>query len=87
MFQITRSAEQAAHAAAEHLPADHIIRVLRPIIEQAKYPMNQAAIAMLQKAIEFMAKDLCMEIIPEIITPLLTVNRRAKLCFDICSLV
>ncbi|CAF3365569.1 unnamed protein product [Rotaria sp. Silwood1] len=70
--EITRSAEQAAHAAAEYLPAENTIRVLKPIIEQAKYPMNQSAIAMLQKTIELMNKDTCTELMPEMIPPLLT---------------
>ncbi|CAF2342440.1 unnamed protein product [Rotaria sp. Silwood2] len=69
---ITRSAEQAAHAAAEYLPADNTVRVLKPIIEQAKYPMNQSAITMLQKTIELMNKDTCTELMPEMIPPLLT---------------
>jgi len=36
--------------------------------------MNQSAINMLQKAIEFMNKDLCLELMPEMIPPLLTVS-------------
>jgi hypothetical protein len=74
ILQITRSAEQAAHAAAEYLPAENTVRVLKPIIEQAKYPMNQSAIAMLQKTIELMNKDICTELMPEMIPPLLTVK-------------
>ncbi|CAF1131653.1 unnamed protein product [Adineta steineri] len=70
--EITRSAEQAAHAAAEYLPAENTIRVLKPIIEQAKYPMNQSAITMLQKTIELMNKDICIDLLPEMIPPLLT---------------
>jgi len=70
--EITRSAEQAAHAAAEYLPAENTVRVLKPIIEQAKYPMNQSAITMLQKTIEFMNKDTCTELMPEMVPPLLT---------------
>jgi len=70
--EITRSAEQAAHAAAEYLPAENVVRVLKPIIEQAKYPMNQSAITMLQKTIEFMNKDICTELMPEMIPSLLT---------------
>ncbi|CAF1218202.1 unnamed protein product, partial [Adineta ricciae] len=70
--EITRYAEQAAHAAAEHLPQENTVRVLKPIIEQAKYPMNQSAITMLQKTIELMNKDICIELMPEIIPPLLT---------------
>ena len=48
--------------------------MLKPIIEQAKYPMNQSAIAMLQKTIEFMNKETCLELMPEMISPLLTVS-------------
>ncbi|CAF1095908.1 unnamed protein product [Rotaria sordida] len=70
---ITRSAEQAAHAAAQYLPAESIVRVLKPITEQAKYPMNQSAITMLQKTIEFMNKDTCLDLMPEMIPSLLTV--------------
>jgi hypothetical protein len=73
-FQLIRSAEQAAHAAAEYLPAENTVRVLKPIIEQAKYPMNQSAIAMLQKTIELMNKETCTELMPEMIPPLLTVS-------------
>jgi hypothetical protein len=36
--------------------------------------MNQSAIAMLQKTIELMNKDTCIELMPEMIPPLLTVN-------------
>jgi CLIP-associating protein 1/2 len=70
--ELIRSAEQAAHAAAEYLPAENTVRVLKPIIEQAKYPMNQSAIAMLQKTIELMNKETCTELMPEMIPPLLT---------------
>jgi len=70
--EITRAAEQAAHAAAEYLPAEHTVRVLKPIIEQAKYPMNQSAISMLQKTIELMPKDICIELTSEIVPILLT---------------
>lgn len=83
IFQLTRSAEQAAHAAAEYLPAENTVRVLKPIIEQAKYPMNQSAITMLQKTIEFMNKETCLELMPEMIQPLLTVN--FSLSFDLLS--
>ncbi|CAF4264550.1 unnamed protein product, partial [Rotaria sordida] len=72
VLQITRSAEQAAHAAAQYLPAESIVRVLKPITEQAKYPMNQSAITMLQKTIEFMNKDTCLDLMPEMIPSLLT---------------
>jgi CLIP-associating protein 1/2 len=81
--EITRSAEQAAHAAAEHLPAESTIRVLKPIIEQAKYPMNQSAITMLQKTIELMTKETCIDLMPEMIPPLLTVNSN-KSCLLFC---
>ena len=36
--------------------------------------MNQSAIAMLQKSIEFMNKDICTELMPEMIPSLLTVR-------------
>jgi hypothetical protein len=36
--------------------------------------MNQSAIAMLQKTVELMNKDICTELIPEMIPPLLTVS-------------
>jgi hypothetical protein len=49
--------------------------VLKPIIEQAKFPMNQSAITMLQKTIELMNKDTCIDLMPEMIPPLLTVNK------------
>lgn len=48
--------------------------MLKPIIEQAKYPMNQSAIAMLQKTIELMKKETCAELMSEMIPPLLTVS-------------
>ncbi|CAF0724124.1 unnamed protein product [Didymodactylos carnosus] len=70
---ITRAAEAAALAAAEHLPSEGCVRVLKPIIETAKYPMNQAAITMLQKTIELMNKDVCARLMPEMIPPLLAV--------------
>jgi hypothetical protein len=38
--------------------------------------MNQSAIAMLQKTIELMNKDTCIELMPEMIPPLLTVRFR-----------
>lgn len=37
--------------------------------------MNQSAITMLQKTIEFMNKDICTELMPEMIPSLLTVSR------------
>lgn len=36
--------------------------------------MNQSAIAMLQKTIELMNKDTCIELMPEMIPSLLTVS-------------
>jgi hypothetical protein len=37
--------------------------------------MNQSAITMLQKTIELMDKDVCLDLMPEIIPSLLTVNK------------
>jgi hypothetical protein len=37
--------------------------------------MNQSAIAMLQKTIELMNKEICIDLMPEMIPSLLTVNR------------
>lgn len=37
--------------------------------------MNQSAIMMLQKTIELMNKDTCIDLMPEMIPPLLTVNK------------
>jgi hypothetical protein len=36
--------------------------------------MNQSAITMLQKTIELMTKETCIDLMPEMIPPLLTVN-------------
>ena len=44
--------------------------------------MNQSAIAMLQKTIEFMNKQTCLELMPEMIPPLLTVSFSFSLPFD-----
>ncbi|CAF0978802.1 unnamed protein product [Didymodactylos carnosus] len=77
---ITRAAEAAALAAAEYLPSEDCVRVLKPIIETAKYPMNQAAITMLQKTIELMNKDVCARLMPEMIPPLLAVSLNVKRC-------
>ena len=36
--------------------------------------MNQSAITMLQKTIEFMSKETCIDLMSELITPLITVK-------------
>lgn len=56
--------------------------MLKPIIEQAKYPMNQSAIGMLQKTIELMNMETCIDLLPDMIPPLLTVNTRHFLEFS-----
>ena len=37
--------------------------------------MNQSAITMLQKTIELMNKETCTDLMPEMVPPLLTVNK------------
>jgi CLIP-associating protein 1/2 len=51
-FQVARSAEQCAAAMVTVLPADLVTRVLSPLITTAEYPLNQAAIKMLNRLVE-----------------------------------
>ena len=44
--------------------------------------MNQSAISMLQKTIELMSKEICIDLMPEMIPPLLTVNLLNIFLFD-----
>ena len=43
--------------------------------------MNQSAITMLQKTIEFMNKETCLDLMPEMIPSLLTVNKVQLISF------
>ncbi|KAF4521330.1 hypothetical protein B566_EDAN002335 [Ephemera danica] len=49
---VARNAEQCAAAMVTVLPADLVTRVLSPLITTAEYPLNQAAIKMLNRLVE-----------------------------------
>lgn len=59
---------------AEILPPDVVIRILKPLIQMAEWPINQAAIKMLNKLVEAHPPPIISSILPEVMPGLLKVS-------------
>lgn len=82
--EVARAAEEAAATLATVLPRETSVRVLRPIVETSEFPVDYAAIKMLQKVIETMTGEEVRKVIPEIIGGLIKVSRViTTICSDI----
>lgn len=62
-----------AGTVAEILPPEVVIRVLKPLIQMAEYPVNQAAIKMLNKLVEAHQPSIVAAALPEIMPGLIKV--------------
>ena len=83
LFQVVRSAEEAASVLATSISPEQCIKVLCPIIQTADYPINLAAIKMQTKVIERVSKETLNLLLPEIMPGLIQVSSKAwrnKLC-------
>ena len=60
---------------AEILPPEVVIRVLKPLIQMAEYPVNQASIKMLNKLVEAHQPSIVAAALPEIMPGLIKVRR------------
>lgn len=63
-----------AGTVAEILPPEVVIRVLKPLIQMAEYPVNQAAIKMLNKLVEAHQPSIVAAALPEIMPGLIKVS-------------
>lgn len=70
---MVRAAEEAASMLATSISPDQCIKVLCPIIQSADYPINLAAIKMLNKVIDRLPKDGLHQLLPEIVPGLIQV--------------
>ncbi|XP_042601787.1 CLIP-associating protein 2 isoform X28 [Cyprinus carpio] len=69
--EVVRAAEEAASMLATSISPDQCIKVLCPIIQSADYPINLAAIKMLNKVIERLPKEGLLQMLPEIVPGLI----------------
>lgn len=74
MFQVVRSAEEAASTLASSIHPEQCIKVLCPIIQTADYPINLAAIKMQTKVVERIARESLLQLLADIIPGLLQVG-------------
>ncbi len=71
---MVRAAEEAASMLATSIIPDQCIKVLCPIIQSADYPINLAAVKMLNKVIDRLPKEGLLQMLPEIVPGLIQVN-------------
>ncbi|XP_026144503.1 CLIP-associating protein 2 isoform X39 [Carassius auratus] len=69
--EVVRAAEEAASMLATSISPDQCIKVLCPIIQSADYPINLAAIKMLNKVIDRLPKEGLLQMLPEIVPGLI----------------
>lgn len=74
VFQVVRSAEEAASTLASSIHPEQCIKVLCPIIQTADYPINLAAIKMQTKVVERIARESLLQLLADIIPGLLQVG-------------
>ncbi|KTG39885.1 hypothetical protein cypCar_00016413 [Cyprinus carpio] len=79
--EVVRAAEEAASMLATSISPDQCIKVLCPIIQSADYPINLAAIKMLNKVIERLPKEGLLQMLPEIVPGLIQVSENGYLSF------
>lgn len=69
--EVLRAAQVCAGTVAEILPPEVVIRVLKPLIQMADYPVNQASIKMLNKLVEAHQPSIVAAALPEIMPGLI----------------
>ncbi|CAH1773834.1 unnamed protein product [Owenia fusiformis] len=70
--EVVRAAEECAMTLAKSVPCDQCVRVLKPIVETAAYPINLAGIKMLTKVVEGMEdKAACEKLLSQMIPGLI----------------
>ncbi|XP_074652208.1 CLIP-associating protein 1-B-like isoform X3 [Tubulanus polymorphus] len=69
--EVVRVAEECANTISQSLPADQCLRILRPIVETADWPINHAAIKIENKVIEKMQYDDLVKLVPDIMPGLI----------------
>jgi vesicle coat complex subunit len=63
--------EEVILTAARCLPSENCARILKPLIETAKYPKNLMATRMMQKTIDHMTPEICARLLNDILSALL----------------
>ncbi|KAM6893696.1 LOW QUALITY PROTEIN: CLIP-associating protein 1-B-like [Xenentodon cancila] len=69
--EVVRAAEEAATTLAGSTHPEQCIKVLCPIVQTADYPINLAAIKMQTRAVERIAKESLLDLLPDVIPGLL----------------
>ncbi|KAK3864921.1 hypothetical protein Pcinc_029425 [Petrolisthes cinctipes] len=78
--EVLRAASICAGTVAEILPPEVVIRVLKPLIQMAEYPVNQAAIKMLNKLVEAHQPSIVAAALPEIMPGLIKAYDNKESC-------
>ncbi|XP_068228567.1 CLIP-associating protein 2 isoform X21 [Palaemon carinicauda] len=78
--EVLRSASVCAGTVAEILPPEVVIRVLKPLIQMGEYPVNQAAIKMLNKLVEAHQPSIVAAALPEIMPGLIKAYDNKESC-------
>ncbi|XP_071512318.1 CLIP-associating protein 1 isoform X9 [Panulirus ornatus] len=78
--EVLRAASVCAGTVAEILPPEVVIRVLKPLIQMGEYPVNQAAIKMLNKLVEAHQPSIVAAALPEIMPGLIKAYDNKESC-------
>ncbi|KAB7504085.1 CLIP-associating protein 2, partial [Armadillidium nasatum] len=78
--EVVRGAQICSGTLAEILPPDVVIRILKPLIQMAEWPINQAAIKMLNKLVEAHPPPIISSILPEVMPGLLKAYDNKESC-------
>ncbi|KAK8736521.1 hypothetical protein OTU49_005051 [Cherax quadricarinatus] len=78
--EVLRAASVCAGTVAEILPPEVVIRVLKPLIQMGEYPVNQAAIKMLNKLVEAHQPSIVAAAMPEIMPGLIKAYDNKESC-------
>ncbi|CAL4126640.1 unnamed protein product, partial [Meganyctiphanes norvegica] len=78
--EVLRAAQVCAGTVAEILPPEVVIRVLKPLIQMGEYPVNQAAIKMLNKLVEAHPPPVVSQALPEIMPGLVKAYDNKESC-------
>ncbi|KAK7070641.1 CLIP-associating protein 1 [Halocaridina rubra] len=78
--EVLRAASVCAGTVAEILPPEIVIRVLKPLIQMGDYPVNQAAIKMLNKLVEAHQPSIVAAALPEIMPGLIKAYDNKESC-------
>lgn len=76
-----------AGTVAEILPPEVVIRVLKPLIQMADYPVNQASIKMLNKLVEAHQPSIVAAALPEIMPGLIKVSQNELVFFKTLTFI